>query len=147
MAGSALMRSALAGFTVHAGMAGEMLPKEPFVARCRLQVRHVRGEFEKVLNQAAAKGGSSPLVAVASRWLLRTSETATAAQEQSAPQKIGRPGVPVLAGTAEVKDVPIIVRGIGSVQACNMVTVKSRVDGNIVKVAFTEGQYVHQGDG
>jgi hypothetical protein len=42
------------------------------------------------------------------------------------------------------KDVPIIVRGIGSVQAYNTVTVKSRVDGNIVKAAFTEGQYVHQ---
>jgi membrane fusion protein, multidrug efflux system len=86
------------------------------------------------------------VIAVASWWLLRSSETATAAQEQSAPQGGGQQGVPVLAGTAEAKDVPIIVRGIGSVQAYNMVTVKSRVDGNIVKVAFTEGQYVHQGD-
>jgi membrane fusion protein, multidrug efflux system len=87
------------------------------------------------------------VVAVASRWLLsRSAETATAAQEQNAPQRSGQQGVPVLAATAEAKDVPIIVRGIGSVQAYNMVTVKSRVDGNIVKVAFTEGQYVHQGD-
>jgi membrane fusion protein, multidrug efflux system len=88
------------------------------------------------------------VVAVASWWLQpRRSETATAAQEQeqNAPEGGGQ-GVPVLAGTAEARDVPIIVRGIGSVQAYNMVTVKSRVDGNIVKVAFTEGQYVHQGD-
>ena len=76
----------------------------------------------------------------------RSTETATAAQEQSVPQDGGQLRVPVLAGTAEAKDVPIIVRGIGSVQAYNMVTVKSRVDGNIVKVSFTEGQYVHQGD-
>ena len=54
--------------------------------------------------------------------------------------------MPVLAATAELKDVPIIVRGIGSAQAFNKVTVKSRIDGNIVKVAFTEGEYVHQGD-
>ena len=86
------------------------------------------------------------VVAVASWWLLRGSQTATAAQEQSASQDGGQQGVPVLAGAAEAKDVPIIVRGIGSVQAYNIVTVKSRVDGNIVKVAFTEGQYVHQGD-
>ena len=77
----------------------------------------------------------------------RSTETATAAQEQNAPQGgCGQQGVPVLAGTAEAKDVPIIVRGIGSVQAYHMVTVKSRVDGNIVKVAFAEGQYVHKGD-
>jgi multidrug efflux system membrane fusion protein len=86
-------------------------------------------------------------VAIASSWLMsRKSETATAAQEQNASQSGGQQGVPVLAGTAEAKGVPIIVRGIGSVQAYNMVTVKSRVDGNIVKVAFAEGQYVHQGD-
>jgi multidrug efflux system membrane fusion protein len=41
---------------------------------------------------------------------------------------------------------PVVVRGIGSIQAYNTVTVKSRVDGNILKVAFTEGQFVHQGD-
>jgi multidrug efflux system membrane fusion protein len=54
--------------------------------------------------------------------------------------------VPVLVAAAEAKDMPIIVRGIGSVQAFNTVTVKSRVDGNIEKVGFTEGQYVHHGD-
>lgn len=87
------------------------------------------------------------VVAVASWWLVpRKSETATAAQQQNALQAGGQQAVAVLAGNAEAKNMPIIVRGIGSVQAYNTVTVKSRVDGNIVKVAFTEGQYVHQGD-
>ncbi|MBV8264908.1 MAG: biotin/lipoyl-binding protein [Planctomycetaceae bacterium] len=87
------------------------------------------------------------VVAVVSWWLSpRDNETATAAQQQNTLQGGNQQGVPVLAGTAEARDVPIIVRGIGSVQAYNMVTVKSRVDGNIVKVAFTEGQYVHQGN-
>jgi membrane fusion protein, multidrug efflux system len=54
--------------------------------------------------------------------------------------------VPVLAATAGAGDVPIILRGIGSVQAFNTVTVKSRVDGNIVKIGFVEGQHVHTGD-
>ena len=66
------------------------------------------------------------VVAVASRWLLsRSTETATAAQEQNAPQRGGQQAVPVLASTAAAKDVPIIVRGIGSVQAYNMVTVRA----------------------
>jgi membrane fusion protein, multidrug efflux system len=67
---------------------------------------------------------------------------AQAASEPGAQQQ----AVPVLAAAAEAKEVPIIVRGIGSVQAFNTVTVKSRVDGNIIKVAFTEGQYVKTGD-
>ncbi len=54
--------------------------------------------------------------------------------------------VPVTAGVAEIRDMPVYVRGIGSVQPFNTVSVKSRVDGQIVKVDFTEGQEVKVGD-
>jgi multidrug efflux system membrane fusion protein len=56
------------------------------------------------------------------------------------------PAIPVTVATAETKDIPIIVRGIGTVQAYKSVVIKTRVDGQIVKVAFEEGQFVHAGD-
>jgi multidrug efflux system membrane fusion protein len=56
------------------------------------------------------------------------------------------PLVPVMAGTAETRNVPIYVEGLGSVQAFNTVTVKARVDGQITKVFFREGQEVKAGD-
>jgi multidrug efflux system membrane fusion protein len=56
------------------------------------------------------------------------------------------PGVPVTAGTVEAKDMPVFLNGIGSVQAFNMVTIKTRVDGQIVAVNFNEGQEVKAGD-
>jgi membrane fusion protein, multidrug efflux system len=56
------------------------------------------------------------------------------------------PAIPVTAGTVVAKDVPVLLNGIGTVQAYNMVTVKSRVDGQIVRVDFKEGQEVKQGD-
>jgi multidrug efflux system membrane fusion protein len=71
-----------------------------------------------------------------------SSQKTQAALEQSQQQQ----AVPVLAATAEAKDFPIVVRGIGSVEAFNTVSVKSRVDGHIVQIAFTEGQLVHAGD-
>jgi multidrug efflux system membrane fusion protein len=55
-------------------------------------------------------------------------------------------GVPVIAAVAQAQDVPLFVRGIGTVQAYNMVVIKTRVDGAIVKVSFTEGQDVKAGD-
>ena len=55
-------------------------------------------------------------------------------------------GVPVVAAVAQKQDVPLIVRGIGTVQAYNMAVIKTRVDGAIVKVAFSEGQDVKAGD-
>jgi membrane fusion protein, multidrug efflux system len=55
-------------------------------------------------------------------------------------------GVPVIAAVAEAQDVPLLVRGIGTVQAYNMVVIKTRVDGAIVRVSFTEGQDVKAGD-
>ncbi|HEX4505588.1 MAG TPA: efflux RND transporter periplasmic adaptor subunit [Alphaproteobacteria bacterium] len=54
--------------------------------------------------------------------------------------------IPVTPGTVAVKDVPVYVRGLGTVQAFNTVQVKSRVDGNITQVQFTEGQEVTAGD-
>ncbi|MBV8779265.1 MAG: efflux RND transporter periplasmic adaptor subunit [Alphaproteobacteria bacterium] len=56
------------------------------------------------------------------------------------------PGVPVTGGTVEAKDMPVLLNGIGTVQAYNMVTIKTRVDGQIVKVSFTEGQEVKAGE-
>ncbi len=41
---------------------------------------------------------------------------------------------------------PVFLNGIGSVQAYNMVTIKTRVDGQITKVAFAEGQEIKAGD-
>jgi len=54
--------------------------------------------------------------------------------------------VPVVSGVVEQKQVPIFLDGLGTVQAFNTVTVHSRVDGQVVKVAFTEGQDVKAGD-
>jgi len=43
-------------------------------------------------------------------------------------------------------DVPIYLSGLGTVQAFYTVTVTARVDGELQKIAFTEGQTVHKGD-
>ncbi len=61
------------------------------------------------------------------------------AAEAPTPPPTG-PGVPVTAGTVAAADVPVFLNALGTVQAYNMVTIKSRVDGQIVKVAFNEGQ-------
>jgi multidrug efflux system membrane fusion protein len=83
-------------------------------------------------------GAAGVAVATSSTW----QRVATAAPEQSA----GQAAVPVTAGVATARDMPVYVRGLGTVQAYNSVTVKSRVDGAIVKVDFTEGQEVKAGD-
>jgi multidrug efflux system membrane fusion protein len=57
----------------------------------------------------------------------------------------GRP-VPVAVAKARQGDMAVNLTGLGTVTALNSVTVKSRVDGQLVRVAFTEGQMVRQGD-
>ncbi len=61
----------------------------------------------------------------------------------------GKPaGRPVAVDTAGVtqSDVPIYLQGLGTVQAFYTVTVTARVDGELEKIGFTEGQTVHKGD-
>lgn len=52
---------------------------------------------------------------------------------------------PVQAGKATQADVPVYLRALGTVVANATVTVTSRVDGQLMKVYFTEGQKVEQG--
>jgi multidrug efflux system membrane fusion protein len=56
------------------------------------------------------------------------------------------PPVPVVGGTVTSGDVPIYLRGVGTVIAYNNVVVRSQITGQIIKIAFTQGQTVHQGD-
>lgn len=56
----------------------------------------------------------------------------------------GRP-VPVAVAQARKGDMAVHLTGLGTVTALNSVTVKSRVDGQLVRVAFTEGQMLRQG--
>src|SRR5690242_5867994 len=82
------------------------------------------------------------LAALGAAGLPRLLETSATAQT---PPAAG-PGIPVTPGMVTAADVPVFLQAIGTVQAYNMVTIKSRVDGQIVKVHFTEGQEVKAGD-
>jgi membrane fusion protein, multidrug efflux system len=62
------------------------------------------------------------------------------------PARVAQQGAPVHAATVETKSFPVVLTGLGTVQATNTVTVRSRVDGQIEKVAFEEGQMVREGD-
>ena len=56
------------------------------------------------------------------------------------------PAIPVDVATVERADVPMYLEGLGTVQAFYTVTITARVDGQIEKVAFKEGQDVKKGD-
>ena len=70
-------------------------------------------------------------LALLTLWWLGLGSAPPAAKAQLAP-----PEVPVTAGVVAARDVPQFLQGIGTVQAFNTVTVKSRVDGQIVKVGL-----------
>lgn len=53
---------------------------------------------------------------------------------------------PVGVATADTRDVPVLLTGLGTITPYNTVTVRSRVDGQLVKVNFREGQLVKAGD-
>ena len=84
------------------------------------------------------------LLVIGGVWSYR--HHAGAANRAATAGNVGLPPVPVVAGRVAQKDVPIYLDGLGTVQAFNAVTVHVRVDGELKKVAFTEGQDVKAGD-
>ncbi|MBK5142455.1 MdtA/MuxA family multidrug efflux RND transporter periplasmic adaptor subunit [Budviciaceae bacterium BWR-B9] len=97
-----------------------------------------------------------PLIIVAvvaiGAWLYwHNSHTAQApgATKSSQPTSGGRrnmPLPPVQVATANVQNIPRYLSGLGTVTAANTVTVRNRVDGQIMAIHFTEGQEVNAGD-
>lgn len=65
---------------------------------------------------------------------------------QTPPAELSVPAVPVSVIKPVRQDIPVTLRGLGTVLASNYVLIRSRVDGTLDRVAFTEGQDVKAGD-
>lgn len=73
-------------------------------------------------------------------WYTRVRQP-DAAQAIKAP-----PPVPVVLSRATLKDMPVVLEAVGRGEAYESVSLKSRVDGQVAALVFTEGQHVRQGD-
>jgi multidrug efflux system membrane fusion protein len=62
------------------------------------------------------------------------------------PRLASQPPVPVTVANATRRDVPILLQGLGTVQASNTIALRSQIDGKLQSVNFVEGQEVHKGD-
>ena len=96
---------------------------------------------KEFVTKASAVGALAIVVGGAYLFLQHNGRDRTTAAAATA-----QVGIPVTIAAAEQQNVPIYVRGIGTVQAFNMAMIKTRVDGEIVKVSFQEGQDVKAGD-
>jgi len=56
------------------------------------------------------------------------------------------PRIPVATASARIRDVGVYLNGLGAVTPLNTVTVRTRVDGELISVGFQEGQIVRRGD-
>jgi multidrug efflux system membrane fusion protein len=87
--------------------------------------------------------GGLVLAGVAYRMWLSPRSAASDTEQASKPA--ARP-VPVVAEPARTGDIPVYIDGLGAVTPIATVTVRSRVDGQLMAVHFQEGQMVHAGD-
>jgi multidrug efflux system membrane fusion protein len=81
--------------------------------------------------------GSAAVLVLAAGWLWLKPKAKDGAK--------GPPAVAVDVATVTAQDVPVYVEGLGTVQAFYTVQVTARIDGQVEKVAFTEGQDVKKG--
>jgi membrane fusion protein, multidrug efflux system len=92
------------------------------------------------------------LAVAAAAWIYQHYVRGDAAPPQAGAKKgrgkadaDARP-IPVVVRSAELGDIRVYLTGLGTVVPMRTVTVRSRVDGELIRVAFTEGQYVKEGD-
>ena len=77
----------------------------------------------------------------AAAWYFTKTEGPAAGKKGQTP-----PAVPVKLAKAVIQDMPLRLEITGRTEAYETVTLKSRVDGQVLGVTFTEGQHVRQGD-
>lgn len=70
----------------------------------------------------------------------------SADSKQQKAQAAAPRAVSVAVAPVQQEDVPVYVNGLGTVTAFNTANIKSRVDGQIMRVNFREGQDVREGD-
>jgi multidrug efflux system membrane fusion protein len=90
--------------------------------------------------KSALIGGLVLVVLLVAAWRIVVHKRADATAH-TAP-----PAIAVDTAAANHTDVPVYLQGLGTVQAFYTVTVTARVDGELQKIAFTEGQQVRKGD-
>jgi multidrug efflux system membrane fusion protein len=79
------------------------------------------------------------VVGLAGWWLFGPSGNKGPAKQEVRPQ-------PVVVKPVDAKPMPVVINAVGTVQATSVVSVRTRVEGEVMKVHFAEGQDVAQGD-
>jgi multidrug efflux system membrane fusion protein len=79
-------------------------------------------------------------------WIYVHKSRAGAAVSRKANGSDNLSAIPVTVAQVKTADFPVYLHGLGTVQPYVTVTVRSRVDGEVIKVAFKQGQMVKEGD-
>ena len=77
--------------------------------------------------------------------VLRQHAASQASKNAAAAADARNRAVPVAVTSVTARDVPVFLDGLGNVNALNTVTVKTRIDGQLLRFDFQEGQLVHTG--
>jgi membrane fusion protein, multidrug efflux system len=103
------------------------------------------GVASRLCRHPYALGSIALLIAVAGLGIVARSRPwgSTAGAQGGVPVP---PRVPVVAAAVRTRDVSVYLNGLGTVTPLNTVTVKTRVDGELIAVHFKEGQIVSNGD-
>jgi len=112
--------------------------------RCSAERGRGKGGVSKHTERRSGRTGSTISALAAAVTVIGVSlAPCRVVAQPAAPQS---PAIPVSVGTVTRQDVPLWLRGLGTVQAFYSVQLRPQVDGTLLQVPVAEGQEVKQGD-